>query len=593
MKRPRLEMTLACITLAFVAGNLGAQPSADAAAKTLGSGLALHEPQEDRAPADLDVYASYQEAQRLEAEIVQIYREIRAAELSMVQRQTLDRSLKSTLPPLSERAEVDGELLGKRAADAAAVKAYQEELAVVMQETDAIVAHARDLLESFLVEPQSATPRSESEAAPESLTPQEIAARATQPPPADRSLTEEEKAQREAELERLEAQIEKAVADAETKLAEALKEIQAAKETVRKETEKLEKSEEPKEAEPTPAEAEKLAELKAVETKIHAAEEAVEKVMETLKAMSEAPEHEVEKAEQAVKEMREALASVTAADQAVPKKEQAATKAHTEEAVSQMKAATESMESAAQAIAAMARMRKGGGGGQSDNPAIARRQALGALAHARSGTWLDLTDQMRGEKLDADPKAPPQGERPSLWASMDELENAPTARKVLASEGGDGGGKWFFIGDWYVLSRYNNPGRVNIQTVYPPESIVDLNARYVSEDGKPMQWEYASYLPPAVTPHGWESWKIYYFHTELYFEEETEVWLAIGSDDRSDIWINDLPVWHSSNQHKGWHPAEGFRKVVFRAGHNTVLVRLENGHGGTDFSLYMNLGEER
>jgi hypothetical protein len=123
--------------------------------------------------------------------------------------------------------------------------------------------------------------------------------------------------------------------------------------------------------------------------------------------------------------------------------------------------------------------------------------------------------------------------------------------------------------------------------------LLDLNAVYLSEDGKQLQWEYESFLPPMVAPYGWESWKIYYFYTELYFEEETEVWVAIGSDDRSDLWINDLPVWHSANRHKGWNPAEGFRKVVFRQGHNKILLRLENGHQGLGFSLFLNLDADR
>jgi len=52
-----------------------------------------------------------------------------------------------------------------------------------------------------------------------------------------------------------------------------------------------------------------------------------------------------------------------------------------------------------------------------------------------------------------------------------------------------------------------------------------------------------------------------------------------------------LPVWHSSNEHKNWYPAEGFRKVYFKQGRNKVLLRLENGHLGLDFSLYMHLGD--
>ena len=89
-------------------------------------GLELHALREDTTSSTLGVYTSYEEAQQLEAEIVQMYREIRAAELSLIQRQTLERSLVSTLTPLSERAEVDQVLLTDSAKDAETVKEYQQ-----------------------------------------------------------------------------------------------------------------------------------------------------------------------------------------------------------------------------------------------------------------------------------------------------------------------------------------------------------------------------------------------------------------------------------------------------------------------------------
>ena len=69
--------------------------------------------------------------------------------------------------------------------------------------------------------------------------------------------------------------------------------------------------------------------------------------------------------------------------------------------------------------------------------------------------------------------------------------------------------------------------------------------------------------------------------------EACDLWLAIGSDDRSDLWVNDVPVWRSGNQHKNWNMSEGFRKVHLRAGRNKLLVRLENGWGSCCFSLLL------
>jgi hypothetical protein len=384
-------------------------------------GLQLHALRADATPSKLSVYTSYEEAQELEAEIVQMYREIRAAELSLIQRQTLERSLESTLTPLSERAKVDPALLTDSAKDAETVKDYQQELSLVLRETDSIVSNANELLASFIKEPKS---QESSKKAQEELTPEEIAVMATQ------------------------------------------------------------------------------------------SESAIEAIEAMLNSMQE---------------------------------------------------------------------------GQllSDDQSITQQQSLGALANAGSGKWLDITDQMRGRNLGQKPIEVPAAQRPDLWKDRKELDVLQSARKVITSS--DRGGDWIFLGDWYVLSRYDNAHRANRQKVYPPESILDLDAGYLSEDGQPMRWEYESFSPPYMRPFGEQSWKIYYFYTELYFEEASEAWLAIGSDDRSDIWINDLPVWHSSNQHKNWNPVEGFRKVYFKQGRNKVLVRLENGQSGLGLSIYMRL----
>ncbi len=587
-----------------------AETASETKARLLISGLELHQLRTDAKAPDLDVYDSYEEAQQLEAEIVQMYREIRAAELSLIQRQTLDRSLESTLTPLSERADVDKNLLTDSAKDAEAVKRYQEELGVVMQETDEIVANARDLLESFMVEPPPPPPQ-ENMPPPEPPTPEEIAAMVTQPPPPPTEMAEaqqQEMEQQKQELQQQQAELQKQVqqelANVEINLEEALEEIKDAKELVKEEVKEAQEAVEEKEKElaemeePPPEKQEELKEvqeelkeLEELQEKVDEAEEIVEKVVEELKQVEEVPEEQIEKAEEVVKELREALAKVIEADEAVPETEQQETKEHTEEAVEQMEAAKEAMEAAAEAMKEMAKMAEmlaemENGKELSGDFAIAQKQSLGALANARSGRWLDITAQMRGKNLKAKPIEVPQNQRPAIWGK-DELNNAPTARKVIPSS--LKGGKWIFIGDWYVLSRYDNPHRANQQKVYPPESILDIDARYLSEDGKPMRWEYESFLPPNVKPYGWEAWRIYYFYTELYFEEATDVWLAIGSDDRSDIWINDLPIWHSSNEHKNWTPSEGFRKVHFKQGRNKVLVRLENGHHGMNFSVFMNL----
>jgi hypothetical protein len=556
---------------------------------------------------ELGVYQAYEEAQRLEAEIVQMYREIRAAELARIQRQTFERSLESTLMPLSKRAQVDAGVLTKKAADAEAVKRYQEELSVVMRETNAIVSNAQSLLESLLGEteakpaeqPKSAEEEEqETQAAPESEPRPEEQQEAKESRESKEAKAAREKRKKE-EREKTEKAAREALEKTEMHLEKALEEIKAAREETaqaKKETREAlekEKAKAPKEKSEAKEKAaeKKLERLEKLETQIDTAEEKVETVIEKVKKLEDVSKAEVKEAEEAVEAMREAMKSVKEADQTAKKEadSQASekTKEKTSEAVRQMEQASSSLDAAANAIKSLNSESDGDGG---DGDSIAQIQALAKLAEAGSGKWVDLTDQMRGDFLDIDPGETPPGERPELWGTLEELEASLSARWFSPSTPR---GQWIFIGDWYVLSRYDNESRTNIEKVYPPESLLDLNAVYLSEDGKQLQWEYESFLPPMVAPYGWESWKIYYFYTELYFEEETEVWVAIGSDDRSDLWINDLPVWHSANRHKGWNPAEGFRKVVFRQGHNKILLRLENGHQGLGFSLFLNLDADR
>lgn len=591
-----MKLVLGSVLAFVLAVPLAGQSTGEADPSLPSPGLRLHQPRENIAPADLDIYSAYQEAQQLEAEIVQMFREVRAAELTMVQRQTLKRSLESILIPLSKRAEVDRAVLTAKATSAKDVERYQAELSVVMQETDAIISNARDLLES-LEEKQAPQASTRLETARQTTEPMEAQQEQNEPQQAQESPAAEDSGEmseqwQKEQRERLEQQAKEELEKTAFHLEKALEEIQAARMEVTKEQHKArvvleEEAKKPaKAAESAQAIAArgKLENLARLKVKIDTAENAVKVIVEKVKAMENISNVDLKRAEDAMEALREALAKVKVTDASAKKEAQAATNEKTAKAVRHMEAARSSLASASDAIRSLHALTSGGGGG--DGGRIAQIQAMDRLAAAASGAWLDLTRQMRGEALEAVPNETPPAERPELWAGIEELERSPSARKFSTSTPRD---VWIFIGDWYVLSRYNNAGRANLEKVYPPESIVDLNAQYLSEDGKTLRWEYESYPPPMVAPYGWESWRIYYFYTELTFEEETEAWLAIGSDDRSDLWINDLPVWHSANRHKGWHPAEGFRKVVFNAGRNQLLLRLENGQQGLGFSIFLNL----
>lgn len=166
--------------------------------------------------------------------------------------------------------------------------------------------------------------------------------------------------------------------------------------------------------------------------------------------------------------------------------------------------------------------------------------------------------------------------------------------------------RWVYLSSWYVIGPFDNPNRINLTRKFAPESAVDLNAAYLGRNGERVRWQFVQTnnnpdykewdgvkgrLQAMLQPPGDPPYTIWYGYTEVFFDRECDLWLATGSDDRSDIWINDMHVWNSSNQLKEWSINEGFRKVHFRKGRNRVLVRLENGWHTMGYSVALYLGD--
>ena len=161
--------------------------------------------------------------------------------------------------------------------------------------------------------------------------------------------------------------------------------------------------------------------------------------------------------------------------------------------------------------------------------------------------------------------------------------------------------KWMYVRDWYSIGPFPNPDRINIQRKFPPESVVDLDATYVGKDGRTIKWEFMQTrnAPPkeswmtdgrasATAPNA-EEYGIWYAYAEVFTDVACDRWIAVGSDDRSDVWVNDMPVWGSSNKLKSWRIDEGYRRIHLEKGRNRILARIENGWYGMSWSLCISL----
>ena len=183
----------------------------------------------------------------------------------------------------------------------------------------------------------------------------------------------------------------------------------------------------------------------------------------------------------------------------------------------------------------------------------------------------------------------------------------PGSSLRTVSDSGDGvPGSWMYLNSWYVIGPFPNPNRVNVTRKFPPESVVDLNATYVGRDGETVRWVFTqarsvsplnpgwSFRRAEVVPRNATEFGIWYGYTEVRVDHDCWLWLAVGSDDRSDMWVNGVQVWGSVNERKEWHIDESVSKepIFFHAGVNAVLFRLENGPGPTGFSVCLSPAEE-
>jgi hypothetical protein len=145
---------------------------------------------------------------------------------------------------------------------------------------------------------------------------------------------------------------------------------------------------------------------------------------------------------------------------------------------------------------------------------------------------------------------------------------------------------WLYIDTWYVIGPWENKGRLNFDQTFPPETLVDLDAEYIGKKDTKLSWKFHQSDNIRIKPPDEREQSTYYGYTEVYFEEETVMLVAVASDDVAKVWLNGLVIWEDSGL-SSWRLDEGFRNVVFKQGFNTILVRIDNGPITCTYSLML------
>lgn len=149
---------------------------------------------------------------------------------------------------------------------------------------------------------------------------------------------------------------------------------------------------------------------------------------------------------------------------------------------------------------------------------------------------------------------------------------------------------WMYIDTWYIIGPFPNPNRQYMDKVFPPESVVDLDATYLGKDGRPLKWEWMKSRRLMIAPHLATNYAVWYAFTEVWSDRNQTKWVSFGSDDYSKAWLNGELVWTSGKTPHKWIPDRGFRKLNFRQGHNQLLLKLENAGGTTGYSVVIYTG---
>ena len=208
-----------------------------------------------------------------------------------------------------------------------------------------------------------------------------------------------------------------------------------------------------------------------------------------------------------------------------------------------------------------------------------------AMKSLSAGSIGSPSDNPRSRPVEGGPEPVGAYRAPEI-ASEAILQKAIPGRRVTAK---GQGAEWMFVNSWYTIGPFSNEGRANLNRRFAPESVVDLDATYVGKDNQPVRWQFVQNATPMLLPAQAAEYAIYYAYTELWFDEPRDLWIAIGSDDASTIWIEGQMVWRSRDDLKSWNAGEGLRRVHFKKGLNRVLYRVENGWGEIGLSLVIQL----
>lgn len=155
--------------------------------------------------------------------------------------------------------------------------------------------------------------------------------------------------------------------------------------------------------------------------------------------------------------------------------------------------------------------------------------------------------------------------------------------------------KRVYIPEWYLLGPYQNPhkpgsGRRGLDSVYLPETIIDLLKDYQGAAGKPIRWKYVQTpangcmsLVDKISPN---ELVVAYAATCIYSPDNRKTTLFIGTDDGCKVFLNGKELYRYLGERIA-EPDQSEVVLSLKPGWNKLLLKIENNYGA--FAFYARL----
>ena len=138
------------------------------------------------------------------------------------------------------------------------------------------------------------------------------------------------------------------------------------------------------------------------------------------------------------------------------------------------------------------------------------------------------------------------------------------------------------LGPWWVIFPFDNIDETGFDTVYPPETEIELDKEYIGKGGRKIGWYKTNRRGENVFSNVPEDDVTGYALTYLDSDRDQNMLLSLGSDDTIKIWVNDVLIF-SKYVHRPLRRADDVIQLPIAKGRNKILVKVTNGFGPWGF----------